>query len=338
MKTLYPYEILSGDVDLNVRDATTDGHPARGAFRDPDRLLIDLSNLERSNWLTATLPVEVVGPPTELSDLRSAGRDPLAHVLAECGHTNVRQSFPLREDPDTGRWVGELRLDRAYWFGRIDITAYITDRVDGHANRVIGRTALWQIILDDLPRSPVHGALTVIWKNFDLSDVEPAFLAHARGEPYYHFLDPSEPVLYLNSAFQGLEPVLRDRSSRRTAAEQALHDQVRVGIASKFLVAAANAALANVRKEEGELAEWPESDWQKELLQALLHRAQPKLAAQDALEEVLVMMRSEDGAGSVQNMLISAVDQQVGANRLLKLSIKNLGLEPDSETDTEEEQ
>jgi hypothetical protein len=334
---VYPYKTLSGDVELVLSDVQTDGNPARGAFRDPEGLDVDLSNLERAAWATATLSVEVVGPPTELSERRNGGGAPVAHVLAQCGFTNVRQSFPLTEDPDTGRWIGVIRLDRDFWFGRVNVAAYISDRVEAHDYRLIGSAAQWQILLDDLPRSPVHGALSVIWKNFDLADVEPTFISRAKGEPYYHFLDPNEPVLYLNSAFPGLEPLLRDRTSRRTAAEQALHDQVRVGIASKFLVAAANTALANVRKEEGEPAQWPESPWQMELLQALLHRAYLKRASDDALEEVLALMRSENGAGSVQNLLISAVDQQIGANRLLKLSIKNLGLEPDSEPQTEED-
>jgi hypothetical protein len=338
MRTIYPYETLAGDVTLALGDAETDGHAARGAWRDTDERVLDLSNLERAAWSTASIPVEVVGPPTELQERRAAGGNPTAHIVVQCGFTNTRQAYELTEDTDAARWRGEIHLDREFWFGRVEVSTYITDRVPTGEERVVGVADTWAVLLDDLPQSPVRGELTVVWRDFDDKDVDPPFLASAKGEPYYHFLDPHEPVLYLNVAFPGLEPLLRDRSGRRPAGEQALHDQVRVGIATKFLLAAANAALSSVGAEDGEPPSWPESDWQTELLESLLRRAYPKRAAEDALAEVVALLGTEDGAGQVQNLLISSVDQHVGANRLLKLSIKALGLEPEADIQGEDEQ
>jgi hypothetical protein len=247
-----------------------------------------------------------------------------------------RQAVDLEPDGDGTRWRGEIALDRPFWFGRIEVTGFITDTVGVGDNRIIGAANRWQLQLDDLPRSPVHGALTVVWRNFDDKDVDPSVLATMRGEPYYHFLDPNEPVLFLNVAFPGLEPLLRDRL-RRPAAEQALHDQVRSTIATKFFIAAANTALSGVHQDEGEPPEWPDSDWQAELLQALFHRAFPKKSSDDALAETIAMLKSDDGAGQVQAMLISAVDQHVGSSRLLRLSISRLGLEPEAERQQEEQ-
>ena len=336
MRTLYPYAVLAGDVIMTLGEPMTDGDIARGSWRDADARIVDLSNLERRSWASATIPVEVVGPPTELRDRRDDGSEPRAHVVVHCGFTNGRQAVELTPDGDGTRWRGEISLDRPFWFGRIEVMGYITDTADVGDNRIIGIADRWQLQLDDLPRSPVRGALTVVWRNFDDKDVDPPVLGTMRGEPYYHFLDPNEPVLYLNAAFPGLEPLLRDRS-RRPAPEQALHDQVRATIATKFLVAAANAALSGVRQEEGEPPEWPDSDWQAELLQALFHRAFPKKSSDDALAEAIAMLGSDDGAGQVQTMLISAVDQHVGSSRLLRLSINRLGLEPEAEHDQEEE-
>lgn len=336
MRTLYPYRVLAGDVTMTLADPMTDGDIARGSWRDTDARVVDLSNLERRSWATATIPVELVGPPTELRDRRTDGHDPRAHVVAHCGFTNGRQTVGLEPNGDGSRWRGEIVLERPFWFGRIEVMGYITDTVDVGDNRIIGITDRWQLQLDDLPRSPVHGALTVVWRNFDDKDVDPPVLATMRGEPYYHFLDPQEPVLYLNVAFPGLEPLLRDRS-RRPAPEQSLHDQVRATIATKFFVAAANAALAGVRQEDGESPTWPDSDWQTELLQALFHRAFPKKSSDDALAEAVAMLASYDGAGQIQAVLISAVDQHVGSSRLLRLSIGRLGLEPEADHELEEE-
>jgi hypothetical protein len=337
MRTLYPYRTLAGDVTLTLGEPITDGGAARGSWRDPDVRVIDMSNLERRGWDTATFPIELIGPPSELRDRIADGGAPSAHVVVHCGYSNGRQAVELVPDHEGARWHGELSLDRPFWFGRLEVLGYITDSVEVGDNRVIGVADRWQVQLDDLPRSPVSGALTVVWRNFDDKDVEPAVLATVRGEPYYHLLDPNEPVLFLNSAFPGLEPLLRDRV-RRPSTEQALHDQVRAAIATKFFIAAANAALAGVRREEGEPPEWPESEWQSELLQALFHRVYPKKSSDDALAETVAMLDSDDGAGQVQAMLINAVDQHVGSSRLLRLSINRLGLEPGADHDQPDEE
>ncbi|MBW9205378.1 hypothetical protein KV097_05420 [Mumia sp. zg.B17] len=336
MRTVYPYPILAGDVTITLGHPTTDGDLARGSWRDPDARVVDMSNLERRNWSTVDIPVEMVGPPTELRDRIRDGGDPRAHVVVHCSFTNARQAFELAPDSDGSRWRGRISVDRPFWFGRISAAGYITDHVPAGKHRIVGIADSWHVYLDDLPRSPVRGALTVVWRDFDDRDVDPPVLTTVKGEPYYHFLDPNEPVLFLNAAFPGLEPLLRDRS-HRPLGEQSLHDQVRATIATKFFLAAANAALGAVRHEDGEAPAWPDSDWQSDLLQTLFHHAYPKKSSDDALAEVMAMLDSDDGAGQVQSTLISAVDRHVGSSRLLRLGISRLGLEPEAEHEQEDE-
>jgi hypothetical protein len=326
MRTLHPYPVLSGDVKLALAEPYADGEPARGAWRDLDGRTIDLTSLEKGGWATATIGVELVGPPSELEDRRRGGGAPQAHVLVHCGRTNARQSVTLVPDATGSRWRGEITLSRAFWFGRIEVSAHITDLVAGE-RRLIGDAERWAIDLDDLPNSPLRGSLTVLWRNFELKDVEPAFLSASKGEPYFHFIDPDQPILFLNFGFEGLEPMLRD--GRRPQAEQALHDQVRSTIATKFFLAAANAALSGVRQEPDQPPEWPDSAWQRELLEVLFHRAFPRLSPNDALAHVIEMRRTEQGAGTVQNDLIGAVDHQVGSSRFLRRGIQLMGLDTD---------
>jgi predicted NUDIX family NTP pyrophosphohydrolase len=333
MRTIFPYDTLSGDVSLTLGDPYADGKPAKGAFPDFDGRAINLTQLETAAWNTLELEITVNGPPTELGDRRNAGGDPRAHVVVHCSFTNGRQAVAMTQTGGS-KWTGTVEVNRADWFGKMEMAAYITDLVDGE-RRLIGLSDRWQVLLDDLPRTPVHGAMTVTWKNFDAAEVEPKFLAGSKDEPYYHHIDPNEPVLYLNSGFEGLRALLNDVQGRREPPEQALHDQVRSMIATKFFLAAANAALASVRKEQGDPPDWPDSEWQRELLEVLLQRAFPKQSGEDALAEVAALLESEDGAGRLENMLIAAVDKQVGASRLLKLSIRRLGMDPGVEPATE---
>jgi len=323
MREVYPYETLGGDVALLVGDIEIDGQAAP-TWAENEGRQIDLSHPEKAGWKSLRVPVTVMGPPTELEARAKAGGAPRAHVVVQCGFTNARQSVALAPDGDGNRWIGDLEMDRRFWFGRVEVAAFITDEVDGR-RRMVGWADRWSILLDDFPDSPVRGALTVKWRNFDDKETDPPSLAAAKGEPYFHLIDPNQPVLYLNSAFPGLEPLLGNRSGRRDHSEQALHDQVRSMIATKFFLGAANAALAGVEVDEDGGCNWPQSEWQRELLEALLHRAFPKRAAADALEEVMALRRTDDGAGIVENLLITAVDRHVGAARLLKLSIRNLG-------------
>src|SRR4051812_29423056 len=104
MRTIFPYPVLAGDVTMTLGEPRTDGDIARGHWRDADARIVDLSNLERRSWATATIPVELVGPPTELRDRRADGTEPRAHVVVHCGFTNGRQAVELDWDADGSRW------------------------------------------------------------------------------------------------------------------------------------------------------------------------------------------------------------------------------------------
>jgi hypothetical protein len=330
MREVFPYPPLSGDVTVHLGDVLLDDLPA-DVWADVSGRTLDLSHAERAKWRHLRVPVTVVGPPSEIAGRRVDGGDPRAHLVVQCGPTNARQSVRLEVDASGARWTGVLELERPFWFGRIEVAAHITDLIAENDARRIGSSEIWQIQLDDLPASPVSGELTVRWANFDEKEPTPAILADAAGEPYYHYLDSSEPVLYLNLAFPGLEPLLRD--GVRAPAERAVHDQVRSMIATKFFLAAASAALTSIAGEGDPDAapEWPDSDWQRDLLVALLRRMYPKQSADDALREVRDQLKTEDGAGAVETTLIRAVDQQVGASRLLRTAIEALGLRPEAD-------
>ena len=114
------------------------------------------------------------------------------------------------------------------WYGRSTLRALVSATVYGEPHRVIGVSDPSTLSFDDLPPSPVHGSIAVQWVDFGQDDTHGL---KAYDDDAYHLrLDPDSPVLYLNSGFDGLVPLLEDRK-RRPRAEQAMHDSTRTKIA-----------------------------------------------------------------------------------------------------------
>lgn len=323
MKWIYPYRTLFGDVTARIAAVTIDDEHIPSRLIDADRQEVELVDLERAGWTSARISVEVVGPKSELRDLADDGVEPTAVVVLHCGPTNARVAQVLDADEhDPGHWYGTLDLSRGEWFGKIIMRAFLTAEVDGVANRIIGSAPDWTMHLDDLPRPPVHGAITIRWDNFAAPEHFKA-LRQYDGEPAFLHLDPAEPVLYLNRGFDGLEPLLRDRRGRQ-AGEQALHDQTRATIAAESWAGLFNTALQAIDLEDEE-PDWPTSDWQRTALELLLDRIYPEKGPEDAFQEVVTLLREADGGVAVQERLLPAISAQASVAKLLRGSINRLG-------------
>lgn len=75
------------------------------------------------------------------------------------------------------------------------------------------------------------------------------------GEPDFLKIDPSDPVLFLNRDFEGLEGLLVDRR-RRPPAERAVHDHARGAIAAEAWLLLFLDALAHVEIDDSG-CQWP---------------------------------------------------------------------------------
>jgi hypothetical protein len=324
MRMLYPYPTLVGDVDLYVRSATIDGQAVPSDFLEPDRRLLAIAGIGRDSWDIARVKIEVTAPQTEIKDFISKDAKPTALSILHGGATNMRRGVQLQSDPaNPARWTGVVELDRPHWYGRLELTARVVATVDGVRGRVIGEAHPWAVALDDLPRPPVHGNIPVRWDNFKEPESLPE-LTTVADQPFFVHLDVDQPVLYLNDGFSGLRPLLEDRA-RRPRDAQVLHDQTRVTFASAAWTAMFESALAAAAEvtEPGE-PEFPSEEWERNVLEILLARMYQERTPEDALDEVVRLLRQGDGFGTVQSRLAAAVSEQVGGPRLLRGSINRL--------------
>jgi hypothetical protein len=323
VKWIYPYRTLFGDTTSRVVAVKVDDEHIPTRLIDADRQEVALVDLERSGWETAHVTVGVVGPKSELRELADDRLEPTAIAVLHCGPTNARVSGVLEADEhDPSHWYGTFDLSRDDWFGKIIVRGFITARVDSVEHRIIGSAPEWILHLDDVPRPPVHGAITIKWENFGAPDEFKA-LRRYEAEPAFLHLDPAEPVLYLNRGFDGLEPLLRDRRGRRPG-EQALHDQTRATIAAETWAGLFNAALQAIDLDD-EDPDWPASDWQRTALELLLDRMYDEKGPEDALREVVALLREADGGPALQERLLPAVSVQASVAKLLRASITRLG-------------
>lgn len=326
MRLLFPYKTLVGDVELTVAEAKLDGKEIHADFLDSDRRLVAIEGAERQTWEVGSLRLEATAPQTEIKELASKGGEPAAIVVLNGGSTNMRLAAKLEPDPSNpARWTGKLELERPFWYGRLTLDCRIAAEVDGVGHRIVGSADPWVVALDDIPRPPVKGNIPVVWEKF----TEPKELTQLKqysDEPCFVYLDPEQPVLYLNDDFVGLRPLLDDRR-RRERNIQALHDQTRVTFASEAWAAMFNVALATAaeaRDDEGGEPTWPESEWQRNVLEILLGRMYPERTGADALRESTDLLLQGDGVAAVQERLVTAISAQVGGPRLLRSAISTI--------------
>lgn len=322
MKALFPYPTLFGDVSVVVvPEVVIDDQPVANRV-DVDARSVDLHAIERVQWERARISIVVTAPATEIAEAEDAA----CVAVVNCRPSNNRSSVVLTPDKDTqGRWTGELELDRMYWYEQAEIRCGVVATVDDVANRVVGWAEPWTILFDDLPDRPINGALKITWVDFADPGDDKSYLRDHTDNYVYLSIDPSEPQLFLNRGFDGLEALLADR--RRRHLDKALHDQTRASIADKVWTALFNAAIEAVEADADDRPELPDTAWQRSVLEALLARMYPDKSAEEALEEAWNSMRTPDSAGVVQQLLAPASAVQAKAPRLLRDGIRVLSAE-----------
>ncbi|MEZ5343758.1 MAG: hypothetical protein R2706_20685 [Acidimicrobiales bacterium] len=332
MKTLFPYKTLFGDVAVMIEEVAIDDTLVRDRV-DHDQRTIDLHGIEREEWESARITLSMTGPPSEISEVDN----PAAVILANCGPSNHRASATLRSDPDSaGRWIGELIFERPFWYAHAELRGGVVAKVDGEDNRIIGWANPWTIRFDDLPDRPVNGAIKISWIDFKNPGSDHAFLERYVDQYVYLSIDPDEPQLYLNRAFDGLVQLLEKRRPRRV--ERALHDQTRASIAEMAWTSLFDAAMnaIEINEDTGEPA-WPSSDWQRTVLENLFGHMYPDKSTDEALRDAWTARTTPESAGVLQEVLAPAVAIQARAPSLLRGGIRSISdhLESDGEDGAE---
>lgn len=317
MKALFPYRTLFGDVTVGVPEIRIDDEVLADKV-DVDQRTINLHNIDRAKWETATVSLIVTGPPGEIE----SAIDPTCIAVANCGPTNTRTSEVLVADPDTpGRWAGELTFERNFSFAQAEIRCGVVATVEGESHRVVGWADTWRLMFDDLPNRPVNGAIKITWIDFADPGENLQYLRRHSDNYMYLSIDPDEPQLFLNRGFDGLEPLLADRGKR--THDRALHDHLRGSIADKTWTALFNSAIEGVVADDTtEEPSWPVVDWQRAVLEALLARIYPEVSPEERLSAAWSARRAPDNPGALQQLLVPAASVQARVPPLLRAGIR----------------
>jgi hypothetical protein len=126
------------------------------------------------------------------------------------------------------------------------------------------------------------------------------------------------PEVLLNSSFPGLEPILCDQTNRR-GSDKALHDLQRTSIARSVWMALVSDSLAGVKLgDEEDPPDWPEDDWQREVLMLILREVAPGKTDTELLEMAANDWRNHPGAALFFSRAEAVIGDVVQANKMLR--------------------
>lgn len=314
---LFPYETLGESLEVDVRPPKLDGRAAPAAVRIGDEPAYHLYEAG-SNWRRAEFGVTVTAPRDHLTAFEAAhGRADLV-VVAHCRPTNSRQPCRLRRsEADAGLWEGTLELERDNFRDRAELRAMLTAAVGGARHRPVALGNPWTLHFDEPASLRLRGTLRVKWVDFKAPDAAPP----ARDFPnstHVVSLGGGLPEIWLNSSFEGLEPLLRDRRDRR-GAERGLHDMQRHSIARGVWMVLVSDALAAVRPgEDGDEPEWPEAEWQAEVLRKVLPEVAPGKPERELLRLAANDWRTHPGSAEFLSSAEAVVGDIIKANESLR--------------------
>ncbi len=322
---LFPYDTLSGGdpPTLTIAALRLDGN-SRTQLVKKEALAVYLYE-DSKPWKRAELDLELTTDPAEIHEFEGKHGPVSAVVVANCLPTNTRQSLRLvRSDVDPGRWSGTLELDRDNFRGRVALVTTLTASVNDVPYRPVAFASGWSVHVDEPESLRLKGTLRVRWENFKTTTALPA--RDFPNSTHVVVFPGGLPELWLNSGFEGLEPLLKDRKDRR-GADKGLHDFQRTGIARSVWMALIADALAAVQEEgmDGQTSEpdWPESPWQAEILKLVLPEVAPGKSERELLRLAVEEWRQHPGAAEFYCRAEAVAGDIVKANELLRRFVQN---------------
>jgi len=321
---LFPYATLSDcEPTLTIAAVRLDGAARPHLVKKEDSTvpLYDDSKL----WRRAELDLELTCDPDRIRAFENEHSPMSAVVVANCLPTNTRQPVRLsRSEVEIGRWSGTLELDRDNVRGRVALVTTLTATVGEVRHRPVASASGWTLYVDEPESLRLKGTLQVKWKNFKETADLPA--KDFPKSTHVVAFTGGVPQLWLNSAFEGLAALLKDRKDRK-GADKGLHDFQRTSIARAVWLALIADALAAVREDaaEDETSEpdWPEKPWQAEVLKLVLPKVAPEKSERELLTMAAGEWREHPGAGEFFASAEAVVGDIVKANESLRRFVQN---------------
>ncbi|MFD1935162.1 hypothetical protein ACFSKW_27180 [Nonomuraea mangrovi] len=313
MKTLFPYRTLLGEITLEVKEARLDGKPLPLSMISAVERVVALHQVERDDWERARV-VFRMRTPEELAKPDEWPNVACVAVLTE-KRTNNRIVTRLKQQSD-GTWIGVVELHRDWHVGQAEVEGIVTATVGGVPGRVIARTERrWTVDLQ--VRTPTRKkTVKTLWADF-ASEANP-YLNPYKTDPWAIEAAGDEPVVYLNSGFEGLQFLLE--SSART--DKAVQDALAGQIAADCWTAFFNAATYAIEDEDGQ-PQWP-GGWHESVLRRMLPDVFPDRSPDDALSEIFERRKAGEGGGELQTQVLHASIKQARTSKSLGTYIRTL--------------
>lgn len=306
-----PYPSLSGDISLAVRQVRLDDNPLHVSFISAQEHVVALNQVEKAAWSNARLELIVDLPDAELERGRADWLDVGCHVVVAERRTCVRRAVQLTRGVD-GRWSGSVELHRDDHVSRAELDAVVTARVGGVAGRVIGMsTEPWTV--DFVSRTPTRQR-SIATKWADFAAPENGYLGAYRDVPWVVDTAGIDPVVYLNSGFEGFKTLLSGSTGTRPQREA-----VTAQIAAESWIALFNTAAVRLVTDDAE-GDWP-GGWHEAVLRRLLPDVYPETTPTDALEEV--RRQIGESGGDLQTRVLNVALVQARMPRALTALIRD---------------
>jgi hypothetical protein len=320
---LYPYKTLQAEMMFDLGPPVLDETPS-GSLRQPESRTVNVFQANYA-WRYARLPIMVTVDTGLLEAYESEHGETALLVVANCRPTNTRQALSL-EAAQRGQWEGTLELDRNNYRDRVELRALLTPRGGPLAAKPVAFSPPWNVYFDEPPSFRFRGTLAVRWVNFKLPEAPPLAKEFPDSTHVVSF-DGGMPEVLLNSGFPGLEPILKDQPTRR-GTDKALHDMQRTSIARAVWMALVGDSLAAVKPgDEDEPANWPDEDWQREVLERILRGIDSGKSEAELLRMAADDWRSHPGAAVFYSRGEAVIGDIVKANETLRRFAQNYGQE-----------
>ncbi|MFD8996804.1 hypothetical protein [Streptomyces abikoensis] len=314
MKALFPYPVLAGEVTLVADEVVVDDKP-RSLGLISDREHVVALHEVKGQWDEIRIKVSVTADGGELAG--GPWTDPVCIAVVHNRRTRTRHTFELYAE-GTGKWRGEVELRQVEQLDACEIDAWIVATVGGEAGRLIG-TARDRWRADFEAKLPTQQrSIKMVWKDF--TDEANHEFAEFRDDPWLLDAQPDEPVLYLNSAVEGLRGVLENAT---TPEQKIVREVMAAQIASESWVAMFHAALHTSGMEDGGV-QWP-GGWHEDVLRRMLPDLFADRTPGEGLAELVERRTEGQNGGDLERRVMHAATLQSRKPKAVASALKSLG-------------
>lgn len=322
-----PYDPTSEDLDLHWEEKGED---------DDQQLRLDLRG--NGQWRELHFGIEARLEPSKLESVLPKGADYRTDtaliVSVRCPATKSRYPIRLEADPkEAGLWAGDVHFLRRDVRSRLEFhpalcrtsdipsSATIREGISRNRNALLGTGRSFVVAVDYVQKN-YPGPVRIRWSDFRHS--KDSWRSQHKDSLYYLDLDPSEPVLWLNSGTPRMRALLLDRSEN--TVDSGLRIMLSTWLAETVWMQLFNAALGSIAtpaSDEG--AVLPEG-WRGDVLRQYLRIMFPEHIndVSSALNQAVSMRESEDEVYALTGLATTATQETVSTQKQFLTAIRSV--------------